>query len=216
MSWEAIYYATKQSVGNSTDKLVLLMIANLADENGFAFPSYKYLAKTTEMSERSVQRSIGRLVDGGFLKKEQRFNDAGQTSNGYTVLMRGDNLTPTPRQSDTHPPDNLSPYTDNNNLKYKQTRKRANYPSDFNDFWDVYPKRPNDNKWNAFLKWKQATANVISIAELHTAANRFNRNSANTDPRFIPMCATWLSQRRYLDVLDEPVTQRTNRNNLAG
>lgn len=216
MSWEAIYYATKKTAGNSTDKLVLLMIANLADESGFCFPSHRYLAKVTEMSDRSVQRSIGRLVKAGLLEKQTRFNESGQTSNGYTVVMVNDNLSPTPRQGVTHPPDNLSPYTNNINLKDKQTRKRASYTEPFNVFWEAYPKRPNDNKWNAFLKWQTATNGIIDVDELLKAAQKFNRANANTDPRYIPMCATWLNQRRFEDVLQEPERQKTNRNTLAG
>lgn len=216
MSWESIYSATKQTAGGSTDKLVLLMLANLADENGFCFPSHSYLARVTEMSERSVQRSIERLVSRGLLIKESRYKERGQTSNGYTVVMRGDNLTTPPRQNDTHPHDNMTPYTDNNNLKPKQTRKRGNYSAAFNDFWEAYPKRPNDNKWNAFLKWQSATNGLISADDLNRAAQKFNRANANTDPRYIPMCATWLNQRRYEDVLEEPERPTTNRNTLAG
>lgn len=216
MSWEAIYFATRKKAGSSTDKLVLLMLANLADENGFCFPSHAYLAQVTEMSERSVQRSIDRLVESGLLEKRKRFNGAGQTSNGYTVIMRGDNMATGGSQNDTHPPDNMTPYTDNNNLKIKQTRKRANYTEIFNRFWEAYPKRPNDNKWNAFLKWQTATNGLIEASELQRAAERFNRACANTDPRYIPMCATWLNQRRFEDVLQEPERQKTNRNTLAG
>jgi hypothetical protein len=216
MSWESIYYATRKEAGNSTDKLVLLMIANLADENGFCFPSHRYLAKVTEMSERSVQRSISRLVSAGLLNKQVRYNNAGQTSNGYTVIMEGDNLSTPPSQNGTHPPDNLTPYTDTNNLKNKQTRKREVYTDAFGEFWDAYPRRPSDNKWNAFLKWKHATNGLIDEGKLLLAAQKFNRANANTDPKYIPMCATWLNQRRYDDVLSEPERPKTNRNTLAG
>ena len=215
MSWEAIYFATKQNTGSSTDKLVLLMVANLADENGFCFPSYAYLARVTEMSERSVQRSIQRLCSAGFLLKEKRYNGAGQTSNGYTVVMEHDNVSPTPRQNGTGGTDTVSPYTDINNLKIKQTRKRGNYSEEFNQFWEAYPRRPNDNKWNAYLKWKSATNGLIEKNELLEITQRFNLRCANLEPRYIPMCATWLNQRRYLDV-DEEQSQSTNRNTLAG
>ena len=215
MSWEAIYFATRQKAGSSTDKLVLLMVANLADENGFCFPSHAYLARVTEMSERSVQRSIERLIGAGLLTKQKRFNDGGQTSNGYTVVMRGDSVATGGSQNDTHPHDNMTPYTDTNNLKIKQTRKRGNYPDEFNRFWEAYPRRPNDNKWNAFFKWKSATSGLISQSDLLDATQKFNIACANTEPRFIPMCATWLNQRRYLDVVEQE-PQRTNRNTLAG
>lgn len=218
MSWEAIYHATKQTAGSSTDKLVLLMLANLADEKGFCFPSYQYLARVAEMNERTVQRSINRLCESGLLRKQARYNGDGQTSNGYYVVMDSEptplDTEPTPPRHKADPPlDSVPPYTKTNNLKVKQTRKSQNYPSDFNEFWEAYPKRPNDNKWNAFLKWQTATKNLISVEDLQNAAMRFNKASSNTDPKFIPMCATWLNQRRYFDEQQE---QKRNRNTLAG
>lgn len=213
MSWEALYYATKKRAGKSSDKLVLLMLANLSDDDGFSFPSHAYLARVTEMSERSVQRSLDRLVEGGLLTKQKRFNEAGQTSNGYTIVMEDANLTPPHSQTDTPPSVSLTPYTKTNTLKIKQTRKNQNYPKEFIEFWEAYPRRPNDNKWNGFLKWQAAIKNLISVGDLHDAAVKFNRSTANTDPKFIPMCATWLNQRRYLDEQQE---QKRNRNTLAG
>jgi hypothetical protein len=213
MSWEALYYATKKRAGKSSDKLVLLMLANLSDDDGFSFPSHAYLARVTEMSERSVQRSLDRLVEGGLITKKKRFNGAGQTSNGYTIAMEDVNLTPPHSQSDTPPSVNLTPYTKTDTLKIKQTRKNQNYPAEFIEFWEAYPRRPNDNKWNGFLKWQAAIKNLISVEDLQSAAVRFNSSTANTDPKFIPMCATWLNQRRYLDEQQE---QKRNRNTLAG
>lgn len=213
MSWEALYYATKKRAGKSSDKLVLLMLANLSDDDGFSFPSHAYLARVTEMSERSVQRSLDRLVEGGLITKKKRFNEAGQTSNGYTIVMEDVNLTPPHSQNDTPPSVNLTPYTKTDTLKIKQTRKNQNYPAEFIEFWEAYPRRPNDNKWNAFRKWQAAIKNLISVEDLHRAAIFFNKQTSNTEPKFIPMCATWLNQRRYLDEQEE---QKSNRNTLAG
>lgn len=212
MSWEALYYATKKQTGKSSDKLVLLMLANLADEKGFCFPSHAYLSRVTEMGERTVQRSLDRLVASGIIKKEKRFNESGQTSNGYTLVMEGAKMTPTPRQNDTTPSVTVTPYTDTINLKNNH-KKVDQYPEDFDFFWKAYPRRPNDNKWNAFLKWKAATNGIITKNDLLEAAKRFKLASANTDPKFIPMCATWLNQRRYLDEQGEV---NRNRNTLAG
>ena len=212
MSWEALYYATKKQTGKSSDKLVLLMLANLADEKGFCFPSHAYLSRVTEMGERTVQRSLDRLVASGIIKKEKRFNESGQTSNGYTLVMEGAKMTPTPRQNDTPPSVTVTPYTDTINLKNNH-KKVDEYPEDFDVFWKAYPRRPNDNKWNAFLKWKTATNGVIKVGDLLNAALKFKVASTNTDPKFIPMCATWLNQRRYLDEQGEV---KRNRNSLAG
>jgi hypothetical protein len=165
------------------------------------------------MGERTVQRSLDRLVEAGIITKEKRFNENGQTSNGYTIIMEDTKLTPTPRQIDTPPSVTATPYTDTINLKDKHKKKVDEYPEDFDVFWKAYPRRPNDNKWNAFLKWKAATNGVIEVSDLLNAALKFKVASTNTDPKFIPMCATWLNQRRYLDEQGEV---KRNRNTLAG
>jgi hypothetical protein len=52
----------------STDKLVLLAIANYADDRGRCWPSVATLVKKTGLSERAVQGSVLKLQSGGHLE----------------------------------------------------------------------------------------------------------------------------------------------------
>jgi DNA-binding transcriptional ArsR family regulator len=56
------------TVGSSTDKIVLLALANRADDKGRCWPSVATLVRETELSERSVQNALSRLKVRGLIE----------------------------------------------------------------------------------------------------------------------------------------------------
>jgi hypothetical protein len=50
MSWQATAWAEKQVTGSPARKVLLLVLANYADEDGICWPSQETLAKGTEQS----------------------------------------------------------------------------------------------------------------------------------------------------------------------
>lgn len=93
----------------SQDKLVLLALADWSNDDGHCWPSIKQLCRKSSMSERSVQRSIARLVELGHLTRKEN------TGKGvfYTLHPRTDD-TPvklTPPSKSTQTPVNLTPNT---------------------------------------------------------------------------------------------------------
>jgi hypothetical protein len=61
------------TVGSSTDKLVLLVLADLADKDTRrCWPSNGYLCAKTELSERAVSLSIARLESAGHIAVTRR------------------------------------------------------------------------------------------------------------------------------------------------
>lgn len=60
---------TRDGNPSSAAKLVLVALADLADADGAAWPSVRYLAGMTGLSERSVYEQINRLADDGLLRK---------------------------------------------------------------------------------------------------------------------------------------------------
>ena len=98
--------AFKLKVGNSARKLVLLKLADNANDNGECFPSFQYIADQCEMSKRSVMRHIQELEELGYVIKIHRMNEYGQSSNLYRLnfefagkgtankeVVRGDKLS---------------------------------------------------------------------------------------------------------------------------
>lgn len=67
MSWQATAWAVEQVVGPPARKLLLLILANYADEHGICWPSQETLASNTGMSLDTVQRQTKKLQEAGFL-----------------------------------------------------------------------------------------------------------------------------------------------------
>ena len=81
-------------VGNSNRKLVLVKLADNANDDGICWPSYDYIAEMCEMSRRTVIRHISDLEKMGLVTIQTRKGKSGNDSNVYKLHLGGDNLTP--------------------------------------------------------------------------------------------------------------------------
>ncbi|QDP61037.1 MAG: hypothetical protein Tp1123DCM1511741_26 [Prokaryotic dsDNA virus sp.] len=68
MSFHALSWAIKQDAGNPTSKLVLVILANYADENNTCYPSQEHISKLCHCSRRSVNTHIKQLEKKGFFR----------------------------------------------------------------------------------------------------------------------------------------------------
>jgi hypothetical protein len=104
LSIVAMNWAWRQAL-MPTLKLVLMALADAADDQGVCWPSVSTLAKKCTVSTRTVQRSLRTLIDRGLLIAEPRQRrDGSSTSNCYRLLIAGgDNLSP-PSEADDTPP----------------------------------------------------------------------------------------------------------------
>lgn len=81
MAFEAMAWAIKQEAGSTTGKMVLLMIANYADDNFETFAGHKALAAACECSEKTVFRQLALLEERGLIVRSHRQrNDGSRTS----------------------------------------------------------------------------------------------------------------------------------------
>ena len=85
MSMKLVCDAFNAEVGNAGRKLVLIKLADNANDKGLCWPSYQYVADQCEMGVRTVIRHIAVLVDMGLVSKSARINDNRQTSNVYHI-----------------------------------------------------------------------------------------------------------------------------------
>jgi hypothetical protein len=83
MSMELMVKAMKAKVGNPLRKLVLLKLADNANDQGECWPSYNYIAEQCEMSRRSVMDHVKKLEKSGFLRREYRKGVKGNSSNVF-------------------------------------------------------------------------------------------------------------------------------------
>jgi hypothetical protein len=77
MSWQATAWAEKQVTGSPARKVLLLVLANYADEYGRCWPSQATLSEGTEQSIDTVQRQSKRLQADGHISIERRARKGG-------------------------------------------------------------------------------------------------------------------------------------------
>ena len=74
-------------------KLVLMALADAADDKGACWPSVATLAKQCSMSTRTVQRALQDLIGAGLLNRDlRRRSDGSTTSNLYQLNVAGDDI----------------------------------------------------------------------------------------------------------------------------
>ena len=210
MTWSALAWASKQKTGSSNNKLVLLMLANYADEQNKCFPSFKKLCEMTELSRATIIRSINNLELSGFVIREERYSEFEggnrQTSNQYTLQV-GYQTDTHESQSETPPSITVRPHITNH-------KEPLTYTEEFERFWKVYPNNSGSKK-KAFELWLKVTKSSISKEELFKLCEKYNKITLGKDVKFIPHCTTWLNQQRWETVKETP-TKRINLNQLVG
>ena len=87
MSMRLMVQAMNCEVGNPARKLVLLKLADNANDDGICFPSYQYIADKCEMSKRSAISHIDDLIKMGFITKKARKNKDGSSANLYLLHL---------------------------------------------------------------------------------------------------------------------------------
>ncbi|WP_312595917.1 helix-turn-helix domain-containing protein [Stutzerimonas nitrititolerans] len=103
MSIKAMNWAWEQKFPPSS-KLILMSLADAADDTGECWPRVRIIAEKCCTSERTVQRVLKEFEKSGVLMVSQRFRaDGAQTSNSYrlSLFTPPDNLSPPSRSS--HP-----------------------------------------------------------------------------------------------------------------
>lgn len=217
MSVQAITSALIIQGVRDTEKLLLIVLANYADENMQCWPSQERLAKDTCMSVRSVGRCFAGLEKVGYVERHQRRRDDGFRASDLIVLrldspaiMSHDSLSPDKQSHDksahltrqkrriSHDrlaePTSFEPTIE---PSVEPSKKRAREDS-FDIFWKTYPhKVGKGDARNAFVK-------AITRSDLLTMLDGVRRYIASKPPdRAWCNPATWLNQDRWED---EPAT----------
>lgn len=106
MSIRAMNWAWSQKLA-PTPKLILMALADSANDSDECWPSVSFIADKCCVSERTVQRVLQQFEDIGLMVVTPRYTTAGrQTSNGYR--LRIDGMTN---------PDKLSPHSQSRSLE---------------------------------------------------------------------------------------------------
>ena len=120
-------------VGNPIRKLVLLKLADQANDKGECWPSYKSIAKGAECSERAAMGHIDWLAKNGFLWIEKRHAANGRSmtniyhltleNNGESAAPKGESAAPKGESAAPYEGESAAPKPVNNqsyNQSYNQ------------------------------------------------------------------------------------------------
>lgn len=72
MSIHAISWALSQDMARSSEKFILVCLANYADESGVCYPSIARLCRDTSQDRKTVINNLKSLCEGGLLRDTQR------------------------------------------------------------------------------------------------------------------------------------------------
>lgn len=205
----------RESRARGVDRLVLLSIADSANDAGFeAWPSLTTIAEKAGVDRRTVSRSLARLVDLGELERVTHGGrqGVGGASNSYRVLMpdRGQSApsdspplgaespevgaeSPPSRGRESHYPSRTT--------QNPPSRRRAPEGADrFEEFWSVYPRRIG--KKAAHAKWLTSLRDTTAD-DIIDGARRYAASVKGKDQQYIAHPTTWLNQGRWDDQLTE-------------
>jgi len=139
MSIKSMNWAWNQQTGSPAGKVVLMKIADNADDNGFAFPSIHLIGERCEMHPRSVQRHIRQLGERNLMCWASRYEAGVQSSNGYWLNLNnvpdfappagwGGKLTPlrrTPERGDNRGGEGVTSLTNRGDVTVTLTTTRT-------------------------------------------------------------------------------------------
>lgn len=211
MSFKAVNWAWDQKGLTPHQKLVLLALANRHNPDVGCFPSLNKLVEDVEFSKSTVQRSIQKLQELGFIRVEEKHRDNGsQTSNRYYLNFEEGVRETTPHSQSDYPPVS-------ERLPHKQVRDKQVSLIDnnlFEKFYQNYPRRIG--KIAAEKAWEKAVKKVdpnILVTSAEIYANHVKGSQLQI--KFVPHPATWLNQGRWEDELSH-VGDKTTTDILNG
>lgn len=105
MSMSLMVDAMKLKIGNPTRKLVLIKLADNANDHGECWPSYNHIADQCEISRSSAMRHVKALIEMGLVSVRHRKGELGNSSNIFTLDLSNPpsgKMTPPSSTSETN------------------------------------------------------------------------------------------------------------------
>ncbi|MDY0886310.1 helix-turn-helix domain-containing protein [Kosakonia sp. CFBP8986] len=215
MSMELMVRAMKAKVGNPLRKLVLIKLADNASDQGECWPSVPYIAEQCEMSVRSVQSHIKKLVEDGLVSVEERKSSNGlNRTNVYTLILRtGANAAPSgapaalsgesaaPGGVNAAPVSGAGAAPGISNLSEPVKESVTN--NLFEQAWELYPKRAGGNSKSAALKaWDARVREGVAPDDMLEGLKRyaaFVSQTGKTGTEFVKQARTFFGPDRHFE-----------------
>lgn len=171
---------------NWTDKILLIEINSLDNEN-HCTASNAYFAEFIGTSERSISRSINKLIQLGYVKMIN-FNGRQRALTTLSVESRQECLC----SVDT------DVYQLNNSLnKLNIKEEKEIYKEKFEEWWSYYPKLRAGSKKKAYQKFKQAIAEEKLTPEFLIEKVKEYANSEEVNKGYACGAEVYFSKCKY-------------------
>lgn len=199
-----------------TPKLILLSLADMADDNGYCFPAHKTIARKSSVSVSTVKRALDKMQQQGLITKRIRRNGRENLSNGYALSfadITSVQCEPTSAQIDTPPvhldePTSVHPHepVTTNNLKTSHTFSDAGKietPEQFDQFFS--PSMPKNTRQFAMRADWQPDEHFIGQAQaLGVNVTALTQHDGDAvEQALVEFRTYWMEQRPF-----ERATQR--------
>lgn len=178
---------------DAAERLVMLSLADHADDEGTCYPSIARLCLRTSMSDRGVQKVMARLIERGFLAVEMNAGKRG--ANLYRLTATPERSSPPndvhPRTTFTQPPNVVritpEPGSPEPSVTIKEPSEEKAAPKSRRRPEVPLPEGwiPNDRNIS------DAQARNFSAQEIHDEAERFRDYHFARDTRFRDWDAAW-------------------------
>lgn len=223
MSLAAMSWAFARKGLRPIEKVVLLVLADFANDDGECWPGQASIAERADVSDRTVRTVLVALEEQGVLRREERRRPDGYRSSDFYQLQ----ISPEGFSGEV----DLTGKDQQSHRKLRAAQEPSVEPSvntpptpsaeaaAFAKAWEAWPRK--DGKQAAIKAWRRA------VREHHQAAARGEVTGApidavgwaaqvlladtvarfgaahgrHTPPRFIPHLSTWLNQERWTDPL---------------
>jgi len=216
MSLEASKAVWEHSQAKGTARLILLSLADHADEDGVAWPSLSRLAKMANVHVSNISKNLNILIEMGELSRVGTVpSKQGKKGTKYKILIpRTRGVKKAKPSGGAHL--NLAearyepPLEPSLSLLYREQHQKVAdlKANNFDQFWEQYPKRVGKGAARkAYLKAVQNVPHKKIMAGLA----RYN-----PDPNFICHPSTWLNQERWDDEQDSSYSVKSKNNSAGG
>lgn len=211
MSIKALNWAWEQPTSSSGQKLVLLALADHANDDGHCWPGMKRIADKCDMSARQVSTHVSNLEKAGILTTNRRMKDNNQYStydyqlnfsSGSLLPVEGDfqrNSTSDGQQKSTSGgPAEADFRTEPSVINRKKEPSVITSSNDdaFKNWWKLYPRKVGKGQAR---KAFNAALNKTDLDTLTSKLLEYKQLMIGQPEEYIVHASTWLNGERWED-----------------
>lgn len=176
-------------------KLLYGEITALCNEKGYCWAGNNYFADLYQKDKSTIARWIKQLEDKGYISRVVVYKEGSrEIKNRYMQICNegiGKNAT-TP----------IGKNAIDNNTSFNTTVNNTKniYTSDFEQFWNIYPRKVDKKK--AFKSFKTVIKNH-SLDTILQGTHKYAQQVQKTESKFIKHPATFLNNDSFIDGYEE-------------